>query len=460
MQLVLHAPKINFFKSNNKDMRIWMQKQYPKNIEFFTRYFRVGKSLKNVIRFFHFISLATGAFVLYAFIYTKMPIFLVAFALACLFALGIEFFQSRSWPVIFRTIMQGKFTPFDFILGIPLLLITLGLVSASAYLSFNGSKDGVKVVSGSPTLLTFADSTYQTKKDSTFSFFAGERHQIEREYALGASAVERAYASRLSAKNKESRNYYSLWKSGNNWAKSRYQKARQERADLEAHRDTELAELSKSFSTELQKNRLRRTARIDSIENEQRQDQIRINAFNQSAQDEFNTQSNRYGGMLGWFAVFCCVGLAFAYFMQVAFEMGSKIETKTNPSKYFNSAWGALGKALSDWADIGVRRYALLAQRHVENKTKKLEFLSYKNSEKTVEKRPKIGFDYGSTSFETTDFNAKMWNDGINAIIREEKRKLHSYQWKIKNKKGKKETAETNIARIQQYINQLETQKR
>lgn len=317
-------------------------KTLPTDENFYHRYAQLIPTLFKLGIIAQVVSALTEFGIIWALVYSAAEDFSPAWAPTiatvgaiigtALLELGLRKFA----PYSIRAIIHRRFSGPDLAMSIIILLAALGLLGASGYLSFRGSKGVVAAVappaeqrSEEPAreLYTAATSeakeTYQTTKADIRSRYAAQVEAMQQQYA-GKIGIEEARRDRYKAREAATGDSY----------RTAIGRINTRIAEIKAEQAEELAALRKAEAEELATAQTIQQQHTAEAREELAAQRSAVATFNQRAEAERRENVARYGGGLAWFTVFCLIIFVLSVTLHELHHKGAGIEEKAMPSQY------------------------------------------------------------------------------------------------------------------------------
>ena len=314
----------------------------PTNEEFFNRYSSLAPTISKLSIMAQLISAMTEIGIIYSIILSRVIDFFPQYATA-IAAVGaiigtafLEIGLRRFTPYSINAFLYKRFKGLDLAMTVFILLVNLGLLSASAYLSFKGSKELVKIAAPSPKLASTdkADVLYTTKQSNIQQAFKSDSLTIANGYQKQIDAQHKKYDALIAQqqtklnqyqrKEQRTRLSYTTRKESikGTMAGLAAEKA-QEIATLEAARAKELNQLLSNRKEEVRTTEKRYAATIGDIKKE-----------NDLALSDATTTVANYGLGLGWFTILCLFVFVCATIIDQIHKRGSGVDAVAIPNQY------------------------------------------------------------------------------------------------------------------------------
>jgi len=322
----------------------------PKDEHFFQSYAHLGPTLRSLGYIAQVISAATEIGVLFALAYATLKDFIpeqataAAWAVAILGTLFLEVGLRQFLPFSARAILYRRFAGLHLPMSIFIFATALGLIGASGFLSFKGSRELVATVAPPPAMESTAgpDSLYHSETAAIESRFAAQVEAIQAQAAaqakVQATALER-YAAREQ-------------RTGKSFASAK-ERIRAKAAAIEADAAGQIAALQSARAEELAQAAARRTEGRGKVE-----------AANTAAIEGSAAKVAAWGLGAGWFTLFALAVLIVVIALDEIYRKGAGIETQALPTQYTFSEsvagefWAMLSEKANYYCRSFIRRLA------------------------------------------------------------------------------------------------------
>lgn len=314
----------------------------PTDESFYHRYVQLIPTLYRLGIIAQIVSALTEFGIIWALVYSAAEDFSPAWAPTiatvgaiigtALLELGLRKFT----PYSIRAIIHRRFSGPDLAMSVIILVAALGLLGASGFLSFRGSKGVVAAVappaeqrSEEPArelyneATTEAKETYRTAKADIRSRYSAQAEALQQQYA-GKVGVEEARLDRYKAREKATGNSY----------RTAIGRINSHIAEIKAEQAEELAALRKAEAEELAAAQATQQQHTAEAREELAAQRAAVTTFNQQAEAERRENVARYGGGLAWFTVFCLLIFVLSVTLHELHHKGAGIEEKALPSQY------------------------------------------------------------------------------------------------------------------------------
>lgn len=343
-----------------------IQYSLPENETFFSRYAALIPTLYKFGYLAQVVQALTEISIVYAVVYSRAVEFSPEIAhpaaaagavlIPLLLAVGLRKFLTYS----IRAILGRHYSGLDFWMTAIIFAITAALLFASGSLSFHGARDMVEIASPPPAVQNTdqADRRREKEEARISAKYARDSSTLAGTFAAKIQATKALYSAKIKEARLEAGKVKTKEQKAGYWSKIEALKAEQKAAvaTLEASRSDALAGL-----LEKQDNRL------SSVLADHRKETGAITAANASSLAKFQQRTNKYGGLLAYFTLFCLGFTSLSITLHEIHRAGSGIKPVALPNQYHFSQ-GVLeefSNALSDKFQYHARSLV----RKIENST-------------------------------------------------------------------------------------------
>ena len=346
-----------------------MKFQYslPKNEAFFRDYAGLAPTLSTLGYLAQVVSALTEFGVIYALIEASLKDFFpTAAPLAGLFGaiVGTAFIEvglRKFVPYSVRAILYKRFAGLHLFVSCFIFTVTLALLGASGYLSFQGSKELVRLTAPQPQLASLApvDSLAQEQREGALRQYSADSLAQEQRFAPALAATREKYSAQLAQQALALRNWENRERTEGRRYGSQKAQIKARIADIQATQAAELARLEDSRANALGAALEARNNALGGIATERAQQRRTLEEKNTQAEAHNAGQVERYGGGLAWFTVVCLIVLLLAVSIDEIHKMGSGIEEAALPNQYYfsQSVWGEFWEMVADKANYNLRAW-------------------------------------------------------------------------------------------------------
>ncbi len=184
-----------------------IQFNLPTNEAFFNRYATLVPTLSKLGIIAQLISGLTEIGIIYSIILSRVSEFapnravLLAVVGAIIGTLFLEVGLRKFAPYTIKAFLYKRFKGLDLAMTIFIVIVCIGLLSVSALLSFQGSKELVSIASPPPKLesTTAIDKAYQTKKNELNTLFSTDSTIITTGYLSQIQAENKRFEAKIAA---------------------------------------------------------------------------------------------------------------------------------------------------------------------------------------------------------------------------------------------------------------------
>ena len=303
-----------------------VSKTKPKNTAFFNRYAELITSLTSVASIAQFITGACEIGILYSLLYPSfadvVPIYflnLVSITGAIICAAMLQIGLKKVFPYSIRAILHGHFNGLDLAVSIFIFILTASLLTASVYLSFNGSKEIAEFTVPKPIekTTTKSDSVKLSDFATAQKIFTSDSATIETKFKGKSEATESEFMNRIKSIERTGKQATTL------------------RAELK----TKLATLQSDKATELETKATERKKYLDHATDRADHENTLIETDNTTAKRDADLKKAKYKGYIGYFTLVCYIFFLSVFAINEIYHKGADIKTKPIPSqRHFNAS--------------------------------------------------------------------------------------------------------------------------
>ena len=326
-----------------------IQQTLPQNEEFFSRYAALIPTLYKFGFLAQTVQALTEMSIVYAVIYSRAVEFSPqnavtisaagAILLPLVLAVGLRKFLTFS----VRAILNKHFTGLDGWMTALIFAITAALLLSSGSLSFHGAKDMIEIASPPPAQsgTDKADNRRTDEESRTLSKFSRDSALVAANFSAKIQATRSKYQAQIRETQLTTSRAKAQSERAAGWGKIEGLKAEMSAA-LASIQATKADSLSALFSA--------RERRLSDVLSDHKKATDKVETANTENLQKFQTRTNKYGGLLAYFTLFC---LGFAALTITLYEMhckGSGIKPVALPNQYHFSqgVFEELTNALSD----------------------------------------------------------------------------------------------------------------
>jgi ribosomal protein L37AE/L43A len=210
-------------------------------------------------------------------------------------------------PFSFRAILYRRFSGLHLLISIPVLVITVSLIVALAYLSIQGSHEIIRQIAPEPVLLPENSmlSRFEQDRQQIWMVWRGDSVLLEQKYG----ALERGVEARYRRKMEQNNSYF-------------------------IRKETELNTLQRRKLEAILEASKRRDERLDQVDQERKAALEQLNLANQAAVFSATDRINQYGGGLAWFTLIAMGVFIFSIGIEEVHRKGSGITEVVIPGHY------------------------------------------------------------------------------------------------------------------------------
>ena len=346
-----------------------MKFQYslPKDEAFFRDYAGLTPTLTKLGYLAQVLSAVTEFGLIYALVEASLKDFFpTAAPVAGLFGavVGTAFLEvglRKFIPYSVRAILYKRFAGLHLFVTTFIFAVTLGLLGASGYLSFQGSKELVKITAPQPKLASLApvDSLAQVQREAVLRQYSADSLEVVQRFALPLSTAKEKHSAKLAQENLALKK----WESRERAEGERYatQKAtvKGRIAAIQAQQAEELASMETDKAQALGAALEARNKALGGIDAERAQQRRKLEGKNTQAEAHTAQQVERYGGGLAYFTLIAMGVLLLSIAIDEIHKKGSGIEEAALPNQYYfsQSIYGELMAMLSDKVNYHFRAF-------------------------------------------------------------------------------------------------------
>lgn len=347
-----------------------MKVQYslPQDEKFFGDYASLTPTLVKLGYLAQIVSALTEFGVLYALVKGSLQDFFPNYApVAGLFGaiVGTAFLEvglRKFIPYSIRAILYKRFIGLHLFISCFVFAITFGLLGASGYLSFQGSKELVKMTAPKPKLesLGKTDSTSVSQKAEAFRRYSADSLEVITRFTPINSALKTKYSAQL----QQERQQLARWEAKGKTYRGQISSAKARISAIQAQEAAELASLEQDKAKGLEAALKARNKALAVIETEYNQQRLKIEKKNNKAEASTESQVKNYGSGLAWFTVVCLLVLLFSVAIDEIHRKGSAIEEVALPNQYYFSEsvaaefWGMVNDKINYHLRAFIRKQA------------------------------------------------------------------------------------------------------
>ena len=303
-----------------------ISKTKPKNTAFFNRYAELITSLSSVATLAQIITGACEIGILYSLLFPSfvdvVPArFLNTVSILCavLCASMLQIGLKKVFPYSVRAVLFSHFKGLDLALSIGIFILKASLLTASVYLSFNGSKEIAEFAVSKPIDKTTdkADSLKSIEFLNAQRLFTSDSATIETKYKGKTEAIQSEYGNTIATIERTGKHATTL-----------RSELKTKLGNMDADKATEL----EAKAAERKKLNDHATARADG-------EALTIATDNGTAKSDAEKKKSRYKGYIGYLTLVCYVFFLSVFAMNEIYHKGADIKTKPIPSqRHFNAS--------------------------------------------------------------------------------------------------------------------------
>jgi len=285
----------------------------PKNQQFFQNYYRLTPTLRLMGYLAQVITALAEIGISYRLLLASIqevfpqhaiPAAIVGSVIVTIF---LEVGLRKFLPFSFRAILYRRFSGLHLLISIPVLVITVSLIVALAYLSIQGSHEIIRQIAPEPVLLPENSmlSRFEQDRQQIWMVWRGDSVLLEQKYG----ALERGVEARYRRKMEQNNSYF-------------------------IRKETELNTLQRRKLEAILEASKRRDERLDQVDQERKAALEQLNLANQAAVFSATDRINQYGGGLAWFTLIAMGVFIFSIGIEEVHRKGSGITEVVIPGHY------------------------------------------------------------------------------------------------------------------------------
>ena len=317
----------------------------PKNDDFFSRYATLIPTLSKLGVISQLVSGLTEIGIIYSIILSRLYHFdplkaeIIAIIGAIIGTAFLEIGLRKFTPYSIKAFLYKRFKGLDLAMTIFIVLVCIGLFSASGTLSFKGSKDLVVIASPTPILETTneIDNNYSERKAELKTIFSTDSLVIANGYSKQMTTENNRFNSLVDKEKSDLNRLIRKEERTGLSYRTRKETIRGNIASLEAGRNTEISRLQALQSKELRALTVNRRSDIKAIEQVHQNDRAKIEGNNIATLTRAETNTAYYGNGLAWFTIACLCVFLFSIIIEEIHKKGSGIEQIALPNQYYFS---------------------------------------------------------------------------------------------------------------------------
>lgn len=341
----------------------------PTEKEFYDKYAPLISKLFFIGVLCQFFSAATEFGILYTMGYNAMLDIFPAIATGVGVFTGlvgmvfIEFGQRIFVPYAVRSVLYKRFAGLDLPMSLFILAITCGLLYFGGSFSFLNSYNIVDWITPEAEQEATEPVKQEQKEEGTavFANFSSDSLLIIQGYQAQAEAKRSEYKSLIEARRSEIRKWYIRGKNENVSYSTRIRDLKTKIEELEAQRDSEIAQITANQGLELRERVREKNQALLSLDARYTAQVDSITAKNKQAVLATQTKVDRGGLGLGWFTILCLIVVVLSITLDEIHKKGSGIKINVIPSQYtfttsiLGDFAGAIANRLNYWIRSGIK---------------------------------------------------------------------------------------------------------
>jgi len=319
-----------------------IQFSLPSNEDFFNRYATLVPTLSKLGIFAQLVSSITEIGIIYNIILSRVIEFTPMYAtiLATIGAIiGTAFLEiglREFTPYSIKAFLYKRFKGLDLAMTIFILLVNFGLLFASGYLSFNGSKELIKIAAPTAQLESsnLIDSSYVANQASIQKAFKSDSLTISSGYQKQINAQQEKYKALLAQQQTRLNQYIRKEeRQGLSYA-SRKESIKEKMAGIEADKAQQVALLEATRATELKELLDSRKTDAATVESRYLSNTNKIEHANTVTKAKAANTIKTYGNGLAYFTILCLSVFLLSTIIAEIHKKGSSIEQVALPNQY------------------------------------------------------------------------------------------------------------------------------
>lgn len=337
-----------------------MKIQYtlPKNEPFFRDYAGLTGTLNTLGYLAQIVSALTEFGVIFALVESSLIDFFPQVARpAGIFGafIGTAFLEvglRKFLPYSVRALLYKRFSGLHFLITCFVFAVTLGLLGASGYLSFAGSKELVRTTAPPPKLASMdsADIQEQQQRETALLQYQSDSLEVVQRFALPLAAIREKYAAKLQSESQGLNQVETTERTRRIKLTTKKAEIRTRITAIQAQQAEELASLEYSKAKAMEAAVRAKNGYLAKAAKERDEQRQSITERNALAVEQSTNQIRKYGSGLAWFTVFALGVLLFSVSIDEIHKKGAGIEEVVLPTQYYFSQ-GVFAEALSMLSD-------------------------------------------------------------------------------------------------------------
>ena len=317
----------------------------PTNNDFFNRYANLIPTLSKLGIISQLISALTEVGIIYSIILSRVYEIapnnaeLLATVGAIIGTAFLEIGLRKFTPYSIKAFLYQRFSGLDLAMTIFILLVCIGLFFGSAALSFNGSKELVKIATPTPQEQNTdkTDLVHQDKKQELRAVFVSDSATIANGYLKQIEAEKNRYTSLIEQQQSNLNRYTRKEQRSGLSYTTKKETIRGQIAAIKAEQAAIIANKETLQATELKALTTNRKIELKAVDSLYLTDITAIKTANQNTKDKAESTTLFYGNGLAWFTIICLCVFLFSVIIEEIHKKGSGIEQIALPNQYYFS---------------------------------------------------------------------------------------------------------------------------
>ena len=319
-----------------------IQFSLPTDEGFFNRYATLTPTLSKLGILAQIISALTEIGIFYSLMYSRLisisPIYatIIATIGAIIGTAFLEIGLRKFTPYSVKAFIYKRFSGLDLAMTVFILLVTIGLFCLSGTLSFQGSKEMVKIAKSNPKIATTEkiDTTYLIQKAEIQTTFSLDSATIANGYINQIAAIAQQYQALIKEQQSKLNQYQRKEQRTGLSYQTKKEGIRGKIASLEAENATKKSDLEALQATELKSLIGQRNYDKTTIESRYLANIGKIETNNNKIILRSESTTLFYGNGLAWFTIICLCVFIFSVVIEEIHKKGSGIKQVAIPNQY------------------------------------------------------------------------------------------------------------------------------
>lgn len=270
----------------------------------------------------------------------------------------IEIGLRKFLPFSARQILNKRYAGLDLVMSLAIFVVCALLLSASGYLSFQGSKDTVATVTPSAKLeaTTDIETTVNNHREVIAAAHSRDSAAITDRYTAQVLAADAAHQAGQDARKTRLRGVESRERNTGQSFATEKSRIRQEVADAFAAHAAAVAALHRDQAAEFLQLQGEHTSLEKDLSRERADWLSALKTRNEVAEKKRERNVRAWGGSVAWFTVLALIVLILSITLQEVHRHGAEIEQEAIPTEFFfrESAISAFVNAISERVNVEV----------------------------------------------------------------------------------------------------------